>query len=203
MAAPRPQCSIINTAGGGICACAHGILGPHDKNLSDSKCLLLKAPQAAENVRALMESLPPMRPLVMVLKVFLQQRELNEVGCVSPFLAALRETCCVAERFLPRLPVNVRAMACNIQQTLHQSLQVSCPWLLLTAFPSAGLLWRHGLLRPPSDGGRLFAAAPHAAPARCGRPALWQQRQAAGIQALWVRCSRAAGAWLFELLGNA
>ena len=36
--------------------------------------------QAAENVRALMDSLPPMRPLVMVLKVFLQQRELNEVG---------------------------------------------------------------------------------------------------------------------------
>lgn len=36
--------------------------------------------QAAENVRSLMESLPPMRPLVMVLKVFLQQRELNEVG---------------------------------------------------------------------------------------------------------------------------
>lgn len=35
--------------------------------------------QAAENVRALMDALPPMRPLVMVLKVFLQQRELNEV----------------------------------------------------------------------------------------------------------------------------
>ncbi len=27
-----------------------------------------------------MDSLPPMRPLVMVLKVFLQQRELNEVS---------------------------------------------------------------------------------------------------------------------------
>ena len=36
-------------------------------------------PEAAGNVRALMDSLPPMRPLVMVLKVFLQQRELNEV----------------------------------------------------------------------------------------------------------------------------
>lgn len=36
-------------------------------------------PEAAENVRALMDALPPMRPLVMVLKVFLQQRELNEV----------------------------------------------------------------------------------------------------------------------------
>lgn len=36
--------------------------------------------QAAANVRALMDALPPMRPLVMVLKVFLQQRELNEVG---------------------------------------------------------------------------------------------------------------------------
>ncbi|GAB4823273.1 hypothetical protein N2152v2_010319 [Parachlorella kessleri] len=36
-------------------------------------------PEAAENVRDLMDSLPPMRPLVMVLKVFLQQRDLNEV----------------------------------------------------------------------------------------------------------------------------
>ncbi|KAI7844721.1 hypothetical protein COHA_001808 [Chlorella ohadii] len=35
--------------------------------------------RAAENVRALMDALPPMRQLVMVLKVFLQQRELNEV----------------------------------------------------------------------------------------------------------------------------
>lgn len=31
-------------------------------------------------MRALMDSLPPMRPLVMVLKVFLQQRELNEAS---------------------------------------------------------------------------------------------------------------------------
>ena len=36
-------------------------------------------PEAAENVRALMDSLPAMRPLVTVIKVFLQQRELNEV----------------------------------------------------------------------------------------------------------------------------
>lgn len=36
-------------------------------------------PQAAENVKALIERLPPMRPLILVLKVFLQQRELNEV----------------------------------------------------------------------------------------------------------------------------
>jgi non-canonical poly(A) RNA polymerase PAPD5/7 len=36
-------------------------------------------PEAALNVRALMDSLPPMRPLVTVIKVFLQQRELNEV----------------------------------------------------------------------------------------------------------------------------
>ncbi len=42
------------------------------------------SPQAAENVRALMDSLPPMRPLVMVLKVFLQQRDLNEVRIPSP-----------------------------------------------------------------------------------------------------------------------
>ena len=36
-------------------------------------------PQAAAYVCQLMASLPPMRPLVMILKVFLQQRELNEV----------------------------------------------------------------------------------------------------------------------------
>lgn len=36
-------------------------------------------PEAAANVRALMETLPPMRLLVTVIKVFLQQRELNEV----------------------------------------------------------------------------------------------------------------------------
>ena len=36
-------------------------------------------PEAAQNVNQLMDTLPPMRPLVMVLKVFLQQRELNEV----------------------------------------------------------------------------------------------------------------------------
>ncbi|KAK9811253.1 hypothetical protein WJX72_000658 [[Myrmecia] bisecta] len=36
-------------------------------------------PQAAEYVRAVMHAYLPMKPLVMVLKVFLQQRELNEV----------------------------------------------------------------------------------------------------------------------------
>ena len=36
-------------------------------------------PQAAEYVRDLMQQLPPMRSLILVLKVFLHQRELNEV----------------------------------------------------------------------------------------------------------------------------
>lgn len=36
-------------------------------------------PEAAANVRGLMDGLPPMRPLVTFIKVFLQQRELNEV----------------------------------------------------------------------------------------------------------------------------
>jgi non-canonical poly(A) RNA polymerase PAPD5/7 len=36
-------------------------------------------PEASDAVRALMDALPPMRPLVLLLKVFLQQRELNEV----------------------------------------------------------------------------------------------------------------------------
>ena len=37
-------------------------------------------PQAAKYVRDLMQQLPPMRSLILVLKVFLHQRELNEVG---------------------------------------------------------------------------------------------------------------------------
>ena len=36
-------------------------------------------PEAADYVKALMQKLPPMRPLVLILKVFLHQRELNEV----------------------------------------------------------------------------------------------------------------------------
>jgi hypothetical protein len=40
-------------------------------------------PQAAENVKVLMSRLPAMRPLILVLKVFLQQRELNE-ACLNP-----------------------------------------------------------------------------------------------------------------------
>jgi len=36
-------------------------------------------------VRDLMDTLPPMKPLVLVLKIFLQQRSFNEVrqGCYS------------------------------------------------------------------------------------------------------------------------
>lgn len=40
-------------------------------------------PEAAQNVNDLMQALPAMRPIVMVLKVFLQQRELNEVSSRS------------------------------------------------------------------------------------------------------------------------
>ncbi len=36
-------------------------------------------PEAAEFVSKLMRALPPMKPLVLVLKMFLQQRQLNEV----------------------------------------------------------------------------------------------------------------------------
>ena len=36
-------------------------------------------PEAAEIVLKLMHALPPMKPLVLVLKMFLQQRQLNEV----------------------------------------------------------------------------------------------------------------------------
>lgn len=37
-------------------------------------------PVAAGFVRDLMDTLPPMKPLVLVLKIFLQQRSFNEVG---------------------------------------------------------------------------------------------------------------------------
>lgn len=40
----------------------------------------LPLPQAAELVREYVGDWPMMRPLVLVLKLFLQQRELNEVG---------------------------------------------------------------------------------------------------------------------------
>jgi non-canonical poly(A) RNA polymerase PAPD5/7 len=36
-------------------------------------------PEAADFIKAAMEALPPLRPLCLVLKIFLQQRELNEV----------------------------------------------------------------------------------------------------------------------------
>lgn len=36
-------------------------------------------PVAAGFVRELMTKLPPMRPLLFILKIFLQQREMNEV----------------------------------------------------------------------------------------------------------------------------
>lgn len=36
-------------------------------------------PKTAAYVQRLMSSLPPMRPLAVILKLFLQQRELNEV----------------------------------------------------------------------------------------------------------------------------
>lgn len=61
-------------------------------------------PQAAESVRQLMHELPPMKPLVLVLKIFLQQREFNEVGhlhlppshqspCVPAWLCAEQHHC--------------------------------------------------------------------------------------------------------------
>jgi len=57
-------------------------------------------PEAAEVVTKLMRALPPMKPLVLVLKMFLQQRQLNEVCAQGPCLgralaarAALTPTC--------------------------------------------------------------------------------------------------------------
>jgi non-canonical poly(A) RNA polymerase PAPD5/7 len=38
-------------------------------------------PAAAKFIRESMTTLPPLRPLCLVVKIFLQQRELNEVSC--------------------------------------------------------------------------------------------------------------------------
>lgn len=43
-------------------------------------------PIAAGFVRDLMDTLPPMKPLVLVLKIFLQQRAFNEVSCPNTAL---------------------------------------------------------------------------------------------------------------------
>lgn len=52
-------------------------------------------PEAAANVRGIMDRLPPMRPLVMVLKVFLHQRQLNEVysGGVGSYALLVMVAC--------------------------------------------------------------------------------------------------------------
>ena len=55
-------------------------------------------------MRALMDSLPPMRPLVMVLKVFLQQRELNEASAC-------------AVQYRAHIAVHSSAMQCNAEQS--------------------------------------------------------------------------------------
>ena len=56
-------------------------------------------PDAAEIVLKLMQALPPMKPLVLVLKMFLQQRQLNEARCPASKLA---------------------------QRTMHRSMSVLC-----------------------------------------------------------------------------
>ena len=45
-------------------------------------------PVAAEFVGQLMQQLPAMRPLLLVLKIFLQQREFNEVGLLIPLCSS-------------------------------------------------------------------------------------------------------------------
>ena len=41
---------------------------------------IANGPKTAKYVLGLMKRLPPMRPLTIMLKLFLHQRELNEVG---------------------------------------------------------------------------------------------------------------------------
>lgn len=123
--------------------------------------------QAAENVRALMDALPPMRPLVMVLKVFLQQRELNEVRLAAPLAPqlVLRESrgCSLALRppyllllllFCLPSPVILCPLLCRWQ---HET------YCVVTYFMGpfcAGVLWRLGQLRAAGHGGFLHSAAP-------------------------------------------
>ena len=43
---------------------------------------IANGPQAAEFIKTLLHDLTPMKPLVLILKIFLQQREMNEVSTV-------------------------------------------------------------------------------------------------------------------------
>ena len=56
----------------------------HESNVNfDISFDVANGPIAADFVRDLMDTLPPMKPLVLVLKIFLQQRQFNEVpSCV-------------------------------------------------------------------------------------------------------------------------
>lgn len=71
-------------------------------------------PEAASNIRGVMDKLPPMRPLVMVLKVFLQQRQLNEVysGGVGSYALLVMVACFLQTHMLssrtPWTPNNTR-----------------------------------------------------------------------------------------------
>ena len=46
----------------------------------DASFDVANGPKTAKYVLGLMKRLPPMRPLTIMLKLFLHQRELNEVG---------------------------------------------------------------------------------------------------------------------------
>jgi hypothetical protein len=59
-------------------------------------------PQAAVVVRDLIQRLPPMKPLIFVLKVFLQQRDLNEV-CLA-FRASWGRCSGMPDLYLPTSP---------------------------------------------------------------------------------------------------
>lgn len=101
-------------------------------------------PVAAGFVRDLMETLPPMKSLVLVLKIFLQQREFNEVG--SPYnmqylqsLSCLHQTCesvlphtsttqTVLQSAGPRMNSNL----CVHHNTCLNALLRRCPGLSLS-----------------------------------------------------------------------
>lgn len=84
-------------------------------------------PQAAGLVSGLMESWPPMKALVLVLKVFLQQRELNEVysGGVGSY-ALLTMVAAFLQLHSSRLPPSGSAAAAAAagahRRTIHHTM---------------------------------------------------------------------------------
>ncbi len=91
-------------------------------------------PQAAEYVRELMQRLPPMRSLILVIKVFLHQRELNEVGPTPRSL-------CIPYPGGSGEPLQGEAPASELLLCMSPHNAARLLAVLRLAFPLASLVW--------------------------------------------------------------